>query len=164
MYRNILVCLLAGLTVPALNQALAAEKSGDGAAKYAQSRTETGQSGTGVRGTTGESTGGPGMTGTGRKGDAGTTTPGSMENHVKEALKHAQAAADSGKKGDATGVGEHAQAAKPHVDAAMQQNPNEHLTAAMKSLDSAVQHSQMGHPDMAGKAAEEAVSHLKMAK
>jgi len=40
------------------------------------------------------------------------------EDHKAEATKHAIAAAESGKKGDAAGVGEHAAAAKTHAEAA----------------------------------------------
>lgn len=91
-------------------------------------------------------------------------TPGhAAENHKAEALKHAEAAVDSGKKGDAPGVGTHASAAKEHVTAAEKEKPNAHLEAANKSLDSAIDHSKMGHADLAGKAAEEAVTHLKAA-
>jgi hypothetical protein len=85
------------------------------------------------------------------------------ENHKAEALTHAEAAAASGKAGDAKGVGEHAAAAKVHVEAAEKEKANEHLEAADKSLDGAIEHSKMGHADVAGKAAEEAVTHLKAA-
>jgi hypothetical protein len=87
-----------------------------------------------------------------------------VENHKAEALKHAEAAAESGKKGDAAGVGEHATAAKTHAEAAEKEKANPHLEAAIKSLDGAIEHSKMGHADVAGKSAEEAVTHLKAAE
>lgn len=86
------------------------------------------------------------------------------EDHKAEALKHAEAAVESGKKGDAAGVGEHAAVAKTHTEAAEKEKANPHLEAAVKSLDGAIEHSKMGHADIAGKSAEEAVTHLKAAK
>lgn len=112
MYSKILLCLLAGITTQTLSPAAAAERSGDSAAYYAQSQTETGESSGGGQ----PYPGGAGMTGTEGKGKAETE---GMESHVKEAMKRAKAAVDSGKKGDAAGVGKHAEAAKPHVEAAM---------------------------------------------
>jgi hypothetical protein len=85
------------------------------------------------------------------------------EDHKAEALKHAEAAVESGKKGDAAGVGEHATAAKTHAQAAEKEKANAHLEAAIKSLDGAIEHGKMGHADIAGKSAQEAVSHLKAA-
>ena len=85
------------------------------------------------------------------------------EDHKAEALKHAEAAAASGKAGDAKAVGEHASAAKVHAEAAETAKANEHLEAAIKSLDGAIEHAGMGHADVAGKSAEEAVTHLKAA-
>jgi predicted aldo/keto reductase-like oxidoreductase len=94
-----------------------------------------------------------------------TISPGfSAENHKAEAMKHVQAAMDSGKSGNATAVGEHASMAKVHVDAAIKEKANPHLDMANKSLDSAIEHSKMGHADIAGKAAEEAATHLKAAE
>lgn len=86
------------------------------------------------------------------------------EDHKAEAMKHAQAAAKSGKQGDAKGVAQHAEAAKTHAAAANQKNPNPHLDAAIKSLDGAIEHGKMGHADVAGKAAEEAITHLNAVK
>jgi hypothetical protein len=85
------------------------------------------------------------------------------EDHKAEALKHAQAAVEAGKKGDAKGVAEHAQAAKPHVEAAQKEKASPHYEAADKSLDGAIEHGKMGHADIAGKSAEEAVTHLNAA-
>ncbi len=130
MYRRFLLCLLAGLSAQTLNSAAAADKSGNIPRDHAQSQTETGQSGTGGEGAGGGQPyiGGAGMTGTGGEGKAETPTRGGMENHVKEAMKHAKAAADSGKKDDDEGMAKHVGAAKPHVETAIQQNPNKHLT------------------------------------
>ncbi|CAI8928522.1 hypothetical protein [Methylocaldum szegediense] len=58
MHRKFLLCLLASLFAQTLHLAMAAGNFGDTPRDYAQSQTETGQSGTGVRGTTGEDTGG----------------------------------------------------------------------------------------------------------
>lgn len=204
--------LLAGLSVPLLvsTTVLAAGAKAPAAGKYlAQSSTETGQSGTGMRGTTGENSGGgqtapgsmetqpgggSGATGTegqGRgnggtmgtegqgRGNGGTmgkdtgaggaTTmgqpPGGSENHVKEALKHAEAAAAAGKKGDASTIAEHARMSKTHVEAALKDKPgDEHLQAALKSLDTAIGDASMSKGEPARKAAKEAITHLKAAK
>lgn len=86
------------------------------------------------------------------------------DDHKAEAMKHAQAAVDSGKKGDAIGVAQHAEAAKTHATAANQANPNPHLDAAIKSLDGAIEHGKMGHAEVAGNAAEEAMTHLNAVK
>ncbi|MGX2041009.1 small metal-binding protein SmbP [Methylocaldum sp. MU1018] len=86
------------------------------------------------------------------------------EDHKAEAMKHAQAAVDSGKKGDAKEVAEHAEAAKTHAEAANKEHPNPHLDAAIKSLDGAIEHGKMGHADVAGQAAEEAITHLNAVK
>jgi hypothetical protein len=165
----------------------------------AQTGAETGQVGSGVRGTTGEDTGGQpytggqgpaetggqGATGTGSEGATGTGgqgpgatgatpgtegatsmgQPGSPENHVQEAMKHAQAAADAGKKGDAAGVAEHARIAKDHVKMANKEKPdNVHLKAAMKSLNDAIEESGKGSADQGRKAAEAAMTHLNAVK
>jgi hypothetical protein len=78
------------------------------------------------------------------------------ENHVAEALKHAEAAA---KATDTKAISEHAGAAKTHAKTA-----DEHLDAGIISLDGAIEHAKLGHADLAKKAAEEAVTHLKAAE
>lgn len=85
------------------------------------------------------------------------------ENSKDEAVKHAQAAAEAGKKGDAKTVVEHAKTAKTHVEAAEKDKPGPHYEAAEKSLESAIEHGNKGRAESAGKAAEEAVTHLKAA-
>jgi hypothetical protein len=86
------------------------------------------------------------------------------EDHKAEASKHAMAAVESARKGDAAAVGEHASAAKAHAEAAEKERANPHLEAAIKSLDEAIEHSRMGHADIAGKSAEAAATHLKAAE
>lgn len=78
------------------------------------------------------------------------------ENHVEEALKHAETAVktDAG-----AGIAEHAETARSHAKAA-----HEHLGAAITSLDKAITEGKQGHADVAKKAAEEAVTHLKAAE
>lgn len=199
MRSKTLTGLLAGLSVPLLvsTAALAAGDNVPIAGKHlAQSSTETGQSGTGVRGTTGENSGGgqtaPGSMGTQPGGGSGATgtegqgrgnggamgketgaggattmgqPPGGSENHVKEAMKHAEAAAAAGKKGDASTIAEHARVSKTHVEAALKDKPgDEHLQAALKSLDTAIGDANMSRGDQARKAAKEAITHLKAAK
>jgi putative salt-induced outer membrane protein YdiY len=87
------------------------------------------------------------------------------DRHIKEAWKHAEAAALAGEKGNAEDAGEHAKLAKTYVEAALTQSTfDEHLNEAMKSLDSAIEQSDAGHADMARQAAQEAIDHLRAAK
>jgi hypothetical protein len=191
MRCKMLSALLAGLSVPLLvsTAALAAgEKTSISGLHLAQSSTETGQSGTGVRGTTGETSGGgqtaPGSIGTEPGGGSGATgtegqprgnggaggatigqPPGGVENHVKEAVKHAEAAAAAGKKGDASTIANHARISKTHVEAALKEKPdNEHLKAALESLDEAIRDANLSMGDKARKASHEAITHLNAAK
>jgi len=78
------------------------------------------------------------------------------ESHMKEALKHAQAAAEAP---DAKTVAKHAEQALSHAKTA-----DEHLDTGIKSLESAVEHGNMGHADVAKTATEEAITHLKAAQ
>jgi hypothetical protein len=78
------------------------------------------------------------------------------ENHMEEALKHAQASA---KATDGKSIAEHADTARKHAKAS-----DEHLDAGISSLDQAIEHGKQDHTDMAKKAAEEAVTHLKAAQ
>jgi hypothetical protein len=86
------------------------------------------------------------------------------EDHKAEATKHAIAAAESGKKGDAAGVGEHAAAAKTHAEAAQAEKANPHVEAGIKNLNEAIEHAKMGHADVAGESADAAATHLKAAE
>lgn len=92
------------------------------------------------------------------------TTQVLAEDHKAEATKHALAAAESGKRGDAAAVGEHAAAAKTHAEAAQAEKPNAHLDAGIKNLNDAIEHAKMGHADIAGEAADAAATHLKAAE
>lgn len=91
-------------------------------------------------------------------------SPAFAEDHKAEATKHALAAAESGKQGDAAAVGEHAAVAKTHAEAAKAEKPNPHLDAGIKNLDEAIEHAKMGHADIAGEAADAAATHLKAAE
>jgi hypothetical protein len=195
MHSKTLIGLLAGLAASFLTFVAVADDSIPAPGlQLAQSSTETGQSGVGVRGTTGETSEGgqtyPGGSGTseGTGGDTGSTDtgagetggspgstdtggatsmgqPGSPENHVQEAMKHAKAAADTGQKSDAATVVQHAQMAKSHVQAAQQDKPdNPHLKAALKSLDNAIIQGTKGNANKARKAAHEAATHLNAIK
>lgn len=83
------------------------------------------------------------------------------EDHKAEAIKHAQAAAESG---DAKAVGEHAVASRAHVDAALKEKPNTHLDAAATSLDAAIEQSKAGDAAAAASSANTALIHLKAAE
>ncbi|QSA97744.1 small metal-binding protein SmbP [Methylococcus sp. EFPC2] len=78
------------------------------------------------------------------------------ENHVAEALKHAEAAA---KATDEKAIAEHAETASSHAKIS-----DEHLDAGIKSLEYAVKHGKLGEVDAAKKSAGEAVEHLKAAQ
>ena len=201
MNNILLAAVVAGLSLPLLlaDAPRAAQTASDPAAmNIAQSSTETGQSGVGVRGTTGGNSGGgqtaPGSAGTAPGGGSGATgtegqpsgdggagargsetgpsgattmdrMPGGMENHVREALKHAEAAAAAGMKGDASTIAQHARMSQTHVEAALKEKPdNEHLKAAEKSISDAIQQASISNADKARKSAREAVSHLSAAK
>ncbi|MDD5321091.1 MAG: small metal-binding protein SmbP [Methylococcales bacterium] len=77
------------------------------------------------------------------------------ESHMKEALKHTEAAA---KAGDSKTIAEHAEAAKSHAKTA-----DEHLDAGITSLNEATDHGKLKHTGLAKKSAEESVTHLKTA-
>jgi hypothetical protein len=94
---------------------------------------------------------------------AGIAYAGEHETHAAEAMKHAEAAASEGQKGNAAAVAEHAQEALKHAEMAEKAKVDPHVAEAEKALKEAVEHGNMGHADVAGKAAENAVSHLKMA-
>lgn len=87
-----------------------------------------------------------------------------QENHKAEATRHALAAAEAGRKGDAAAVGEHAAAAKTHAEAAEKEKANPHLEAGIENLNKAIEHAGMGHADIAGEAADAAATHLKAAE
>jgi hypothetical protein len=78
------------------------------------------------------------------------------ENHLKEAIKHAEAAT---KGADGKAIAKHAEQSKIHAKVV-----DEHLDAGVKSLEDAIDHGNQGHADMAKKAAEEAVEHFKAAQ
>ena len=86
------------------------------------------------------------------------------EDHKAEATKHAIAAAESGKKGDAAACAEHASAAKTHAEAAEKEKANPHVEAGLKNLNEAIEHAKMGHADKAGESADAAATHLKAAE
>lgn len=91
-------------------------------------------------------------------------SPAWAEDHKAEATKHAIAAAESGKAGDAKAVGEHAQAALVHAEAAEKEKANPHVEAGIKNLKEAIEHAKMGHADIAGQSADAAATHLKAAE
>ena len=86
------------------------------------------------------------------------------EDHKAEATRHALAAAESAKKGDAAAVGEHIIAAKAQAEAAEKEKANPHLETAIKYLDRAIEHSKKGQIAIAGESAETAATHLKAAE
>ena len=86
------------------------------------------------------------------------------ENHKAEATKHALAAAEAGKSGNAAAVGEHAAMAKTHAEAAEKEKANPHVEAGITNLNEAIEHARMGHADIAGQSAQAAATHLKAAE
>src|SRR5918996_5368287 len=62
------------------------------------------------------------------------------EDHVAEALKHAEQAVTHGKMGHADVLVEHVQASLKHAEAAEKKKANPHTKAAIKSLKSATEH------------------------
>ncbi|MDD5319167.1 MAG: small metal-binding protein SmbP [Methylococcales bacterium] len=91
------------------------------------------------------------------------------EEHLDQALEHANAAVVEGQAGKEDSLVVHAKAALEHSLAASlvaKSVPKGHIDAASKSLQDAIDHGNLGpaHVEMATKSAEEAVEHLKAAK
>lgn len=87
-----------------------------------------------------------------------------QENHKAEATRHALAAAEAGKQGDAKAAGEHAAAAKIHAEAAEKEKANPHLEAGIGDLNHAIEEAGKGRAEHAGEAAQAAATHLKAAE
>ena len=89
------------------------------------------------------------------------------EEHLDQALKHANEAVAEGQAGKASTLVTHAKAALDHSLAASlvaKSVPKGHIDEASKSLQDAIDHGNMGHADIATKSAEGGVAHLKAAK
>jgi len=89
------------------------------------------------------------------------------EEHLDQALEHANAAVVEGQAGKAPGLVTHAKAALDHSLAASlvaKSVPKGHIDTASKSLQDAIDHGTLGHAEPATKSAEEGVAHLKAAK
>jgi hypothetical protein len=89
------------------------------------------------------------------------------EEHLDQALEHANAALAEGKAGKAPSLVTHAKAALDHSLAASlvaKSVPKGHIDTASKSLQEAIDHGNLNHVEPATKSAEEAVTHLKAAK
>ena len=89
------------------------------------------------------------------------------EEHLDQALEHANAAVAEGQAGKASSLVTHAKAALDHSLAASlvaKSVPKNHIDEASKSLQDAIDHGNMGHVDVATKSAEGGVAHLKAAK
>lgn len=87
------------------------------------------------------------------------------ENHLNQAVQHAEAAIQST---DVKAITEHAEEAKTHAEAAKAEKTqatggNSHLDAGIRSLNEAIKEGKLGAVDLARKAAEQAVAHLKQA-
>jgi uncharacterized protein involved in high-affinity Fe2+ transport len=78
------------------------------------------------------------------------------ENHMQEALKHADLAA---KATDAKAIAMHAEESQAHAKTA-----DKHLDAGLDSLDQAIKHGNKNEGALAKKAAEEAAKHLREAR
>ncbi len=89
------------------------------------------------------------------------------EEHLDQALEHANAALAEGQAGKAPALVTHAKAALDHSLAASlvaKSVPKGHIDTASKSLQEAIDHGNLNHVEPATKSAEEAVTHLKAAK
>ena len=89
------------------------------------------------------------------------------EEHLDQALEHANAAVAEGQAGKASSLVVHAKAALEHSLAASlvaTSVPKTHIDAASDSLEKAIEHGNMNHVEPATKSAEEGVEHLKAAK
>ena len=89
------------------------------------------------------------------------------EEHLDQALEHANAAVAEGQAGKAPALVTHAKAALDHSLAASlvaKSVPKGHTDAASESLQAAIDHGNLNHVEPATKSAEEGVAHLKAAK
>jgi hypothetical protein len=82
--------------------------------------------------------------------------------HVSEAVEHAQGAASHGKEGHADACVQHAEEALKHAKAAGMKNP--HVDEGIKHLTEAVKHGKAGHADACTEHADGAAMHLAEAK
>ena len=89
------------------------------------------------------------------------------EEHLDQALEHANAAVAEGQAGKASSLVTHAKAALDHSLAASlvaKSVPKGHIDAASASLQEAIDHGNLNHAEPATKSAQEGVAHLKAAK
>ena len=89
------------------------------------------------------------------------------EEHLDQALEHANAAVTEGQAGKASSLVVHAKAALDHSLAASlvaKSIPKNHIDAASKSLQDAIDHGTLNHAEPATKSAQEGVAHLTAAK
>ena len=84
------------------------------------------------------------------------------EQHLKDAIEHAQVAVSHGKDGDAKALLEHAEDALQHALKAGTDNP--YVEKGISYLKEAIEHGKAGHADIATKHAETAVTHLSQGK
>jgi protein involved in temperature-dependent protein secretion len=83
--------------------------------------------------------------------------------HVTEALAHAQASVAQGKQGYPDALVTQAQEALKHAEQAKKETKSPHLDEGIALLRSAIDHGKQGHGEPATKAAEAAVTHLSQA-
>jgi len=89
------------------------------------------------------------------------------EEHLDQALEHANAAVAEGQAGKASSLVVHAKAALDHSLAASlvaKSIPKNHIDAASESLQKAIDEGTLNHAAPATKSAQEGVAHLTAAK
>jgi len=89
------------------------------------------------------------------------------EEHLDQALEHANAALAEGQAGKTSSLVTHAKAALDHSLAASlvaKSIPKNHIDAASESLQDAIDHGTLNHLEPAVKSTQEGVTHLKAAK
>jgi hypothetical protein len=88
------------------------------------------------------------------------------ENHLSQAVQHAEAAVQST---DVKTIAGHVEEAKTHAEAAKAEKTltagiiSSHLDAGIRSLNEAIKEGKLGAIDAARKSAKQAVAHLKQA-
>jgi hypothetical protein len=82
-------------------------------------------------------------------------------NHQAEAVRHAQAAVDAGKTGDASAVAEHAQEALAHATQLQTERPGENIEKAVANLRDAITKGKSGDANGAMASAQEALNQLQ---
>lgn len=83
--------------------------------------------------------------------------------HMKQALKHVNAAVMQGQKGDTKAFLQHAEAGLEHVRKAQEEKPSPDLERAIKSLEDGIKQGKAGDTNKATERAKESIEYIDSA-